>query len=79
METIDYNKLTEGSKIKVKIGDVDEEFNITTEATLTHGHGMPGEYGFDLSDKEKSIVKWFVEKFKIEDYKQQAYYIQLHK
>ncbi|MCQ2190443.1 MAG: sel1 repeat family protein [Paludibacteraceae bacterium] len=70
METIDYNKLTEHSKIKVKIGEVDKEFDITTEATLTHGHGMPGEYGFDLSDKEKSIVKWLVEKFKIEDYKQ---------
>ncbi len=70
MEKIDYNKLTEHSKIKVKIGEVDKEFDITTEATLTHGHGMPGEYGFDLSDKEKSIVKWLVEKFKIEDYKQ---------
>lgn len=71
MGNIDYNTLTETSKIDVIISGINKSFEIYTEASLTHGHGMPGEYGFDLSAEEKSVVRWFVEKFDIEIYKQE--------
>lgn len=65
---VNYDDLREGDNFSLKMGGVDRDFTISTEDTLSHGHGMPGEYCFELSYEEKDVIKWLVEDFDIMDY-----------